>query len=77
MKQNLTLRIDGDIIKKARILAAQKGTSISRLLADYLEEIVRDASRYESAHQQAIELMEAGFDLGGSIPCTRDDWHER
>jgi hypothetical protein len=76
-KQNLTISLERGIIQKARILAAQRGTSISQLLSSYLETLVREESRYQAAHQQALELLDAGFDLGGRIRCSRDDWHER
>jgi hypothetical protein len=40
MKTNITLKLDADLLREARILAAEEGSSISRLLAARLEEIV-------------------------------------
>jgi hypothetical protein len=34
MKTNVTLKLDAKILKEARVLAAEQGISISRLLAD-------------------------------------------
>lgn len=34
MKQNITLSIEKDLIRKAKILAARKDTSISKLLSE-------------------------------------------
>jgi hypothetical protein len=38
MKQNITLSLDKELIKKARVLAAQKQVSISRMLGQKLSE---------------------------------------
>ena len=72
--QNLTLRLDRDIIRRAKILAAQRGTSVSRLLAEYVEEIVGEEEAYQAASRRALELLEKGFHLGGS-PATREALH--
>jgi hypothetical protein len=34
MKQNITLAVDKDLLKKARVLAAKRETSVSRLLSE-------------------------------------------
>lgn len=39
MKQNTTLAIEQPLLKRARAIAAQRGTSISRLLAKALEQL--------------------------------------
>jgi len=38
MKQNITISLDKDLIRKVRVLAAQRETSMSRMLADELTE---------------------------------------
>lgn len=75
-KTNITLKIDQDLLKKARVLAAEEGRSLSALLAAELEEIVRGREGYERAKRHALALMEQGFHLGG-VPATRDELHER
>ncbi len=39
MKQNITLSLDKDLIKKGKIIAAKKETSLNRLLSDFLKQI--------------------------------------
>ncbi len=51
-------------IQKARILAAQRSTSISE-------------QAYESSRRTAMRLMEQGFRLGGAPLARRDVLHER
>ena len=76
-KANVTLRIDAVLLKEARILAAAEGTSVSRLLADRLEELIRRRKAYESARRRALARLRQGFDLGWSKPSSRDELHER
>jgi hypothetical protein len=77
MKQNLTVTLAPQIIRKAKILAARKGSSISGLVAEQIELMVGQDDAYERAHRQATALLERGFHLGGIIRATRDEWHER
>jgi len=76
-KRNLTLRLDANLIRKARVLAAQRGASISRLLSKQIELLVRDEDRYNVAKRKSLEWIRQGFHLGGKITATRDEWHER
>ncbi len=76
MKQNITLALDRDLLRKARVMAAERGTSISRLLADELSRIVADADRYAAAKDQALQDLAKGHHLGGR-PADRDELHER
>jgi predicted DNA-binding ribbon-helix-helix protein len=75
--QNLTIRLNRQTLRKAKILAAKHNLSISRLIARYIETLVGEDDAYERAHRQALALLENGFHLGGKIEATRDEWHER
>lgn len=77
MKQNITLSIEKEIIKKGKILAAQKDTSISRMLSDHLRGIIEHEDRYTTAKRSAIQMMRKGFSLGGRITWKREDLYER
>ena len=77
MKTNLTLRVDADLIREAKVLAAQRGTSVSRLLAQQLEELVRRDRSYEAAKRRALSRLARGYDLGWTRPASRDELHER
>lgn len=77
MRQNVTLALDKDLLRKARIRAAQEGTSLSGLLTRQLEEVLSRLDTYEAAQATARELLDQGFRLGGKIPCAREEWHAR
>ncbi|MGA2349045.1 MAG: hypothetical protein ABSF70_01315 [Terracidiphilus sp.] len=76
-KQNITLRLSKQTIHKARVLAAQRSTSISGLLTSQIEQLAETEDDYERAMQDAFALMEKGFHLGGVHTMDRDALHER
>jgi hypothetical protein len=75
--QNITVRLNRRTLRKARILAAKRNTSISGLLAEQIEALVGEDEAYEQAQRRALALLDRGFHLGGRIEATRDEWHER
>jgi len=76
-KQNVTISLSRQTVRKAKILAARRATSISGLLAQQIEILVGEEEAYERAQRQAATLLDQGFHLGGIIRSTRDDLHER
>jgi hypothetical protein len=77
MKRNVTLKLDAELLKHARVLAAEQGSSISRLLGEKLEELVRERAGYERARKRALARLRVGMDLGWTRPGSRDEMHER
>ena len=77
MKQNITLRIDKDLIKKSKIIAAKKETSVSKLLSQELEKLTQHAEKYEFAKRRALLNLRSGFHFGGKITVSREELHER
>jgi len=76
MKQNITLSLDSQLLKRARVLAAEQGTSVSKLLATELERLVRNDRAYRQAREQALSVLDQGLHLGGGRP-DRSALHER
>jgi hypothetical protein len=77
IKQNVTISLDQQIIRKAKIIAARRSTSISGLLAHQIEMLVGEEEAYARAERQAMALLDKGFHLGGLIRASRDQLHER
>lgn len=77
--RNVTLAIPKDILRKAKIIAVQKNTSLSGLLTGALTDLVSRQENYELARQRSLEMLRKGFDLGtqGKIDWKREDLHER
>jgi hypothetical protein len=77
MKTNITLKIDSDLLREAKIFAAEEGSSISALLAARLEETVRERKKFNQARRRALARLKSGFDLRWTPPGSRDELHER
>lgn len=77
MKQNVTLSIEKEILKKGKVVAARKDTSISRMLAELLKNMVVNEERYEAAKRSALQLLKKPVHLGGKISWKREDLYER
>ena len=76
-KQNVTISLSREVIRKAKVLAAQRSTSISGLVAEQINLLVGEAEAYERSQRAALNFLERGFHLGGSITASRDELHER
>jgi hypothetical protein len=77
MKTNVTLKLDSDLLREVRVLAAEQGSSISALLADRLEAMIRERKAFEKARRSALARLREGLDLRWSPPTSRDELHER
>jgi hypothetical protein len=75
-KQNITVSLTRDVLRKARILAARRETSISGLLSREIESMVAADDAYEQAQHRALAVLKKGFRLGGKI-APREELHER
>jgi Family of unknown function (DUF6364) len=60
MKRKVTVQLDEDVIAKVKVLAAQRGTSISGLVAAEINRLTAQNERYERAKREALaHLAEA------------------
>lgn len=75
-RRNLTLQLDEDVIRRAKVLAAKRGTSVSGLVARELEHLVAQDARYEEAWHRAAEIMVGSVPRGGRT-WRRDELHDR
>ncbi|MFU8858599.1 MAG: hypothetical protein ACNA8S_16535 [Deferrisomatales bacterium] len=76
-RQNLTIALSPETIRKAKVLAARRNTSVTGLVATLVERLVEEEERYETAQRAALSYLEDGFPLGGQILASREQWHER
>jgi hypothetical protein len=77
MKTNVTLKIDSEILREVRIMAAEEGSSISGLLASKLEEVVRQRKSYARSKKRAIARLRNCSFHGWVRPASRDELYER
>jgi hypothetical protein len=79
-KQNITLALPRSLLRRVKIAAAERDTSMSAIITRLLEDFVRQKDDdYEKAMRHALGVMKKGYDLGtqGRRTWTRDELHER
>jgi hypothetical protein len=76
-KQNLTISLSCETIRKAKVLAARRSTSISGLLAEQIEALIGAEEACIRSERVALALLDKGFHLGGINTAARDELHER
>jgi hypothetical protein len=76
-KQNVTVSLTTETIRKVKVLAARRSTSISGLLAEQIESLVGADEAYERSERAALAILDKGFHLGGVISAGREELHER
>jgi hypothetical protein len=77
MKTNITLKVDSALLREAKILAVEQGTSLSAMVTAKLEQAVREKKGYEEAMRRAIARMRNARNLGFTPPKSRDELYER
>ncbi|MBZ0271749.1 type II toxin-antitoxin system CcdA family antitoxin [bacterium] len=78
-RKKVTVSMPKDLLDQARRMPAEKGMSVSAMLADYLKTMVRDDHEYRRAAARIRKRLERGFDLGTGdrVTWTRDELHRR
>lgn len=77
--QNVTLAIPREVLRKAKLIAAKRNTSLSSLMTHALLDLVNAEEGYDHARQRHVALLESGLDLGtyGKVTWSREALHER
>ena len=77
--QNITLSLSKRTLKKIKLIAVQRQTSVSGLLTKVLDDLVDEETGYSSARRRQLDLLEQGLDLrlGGERLAQRETLHER
>lgn len=75
---NVTLSIDKNLLKRARIVALKHDTTVNAMIRDFLE---KEVSKHEKSSNTTIEALEKLFAKTqvsvGKITWTREELHER
>ena len=74
---NLTIAIDDEVLKQARIRAIEQGTSVNAVLRDYLTDYAKLKARQEKAVKDLLRLSQRAKARRGTRRWTRDELHDR
>ena len=73
--KNVTVSLETDVARWARLEAARRDTSVSKLLGELLKQHMLEQDEYENAMRQA--LARKPFIKGAKRYLTREELHER
>ncbi len=74
---NLTVVVDDDILKHARIRAIQGNTSVNAVVREYLTAYAGVNRHRAEACERLLALSRSSKSARGGATWTRDDLHER
>jgi len=75
--KNVTITLEEDLLREARIMAAKQNTSVSRLLALLLEEKVRRTSEYWAAFERFKQITPVFIPGLAENRLSREEANER
>ena len=74
---NVTITVEDELLRKARIRALEQGTSVNAVLGELLALYAGVRPAQVAAVCELIELSKTVGSRGGDRSWTRDDLHER
>ena len=75
--RNVTISLDDETARWARIEAARRDTSLSRYVGDLLREQMTEPEAYERAQQSYLSRGPVTLRVLGQQYPTRDEVHQR
>jgi hypothetical protein len=75
-RRNLTVQLDDEVIHRAKVAAAKRGTSVSGLVTRELERLADADDRYDDARRRAERALGRTAPRGGRH-WNRNDLYQR
>jgi plasmid stability protein len=75
--KNITVSVDDETYRRARIKAAERDTSVSRMVREFLSRVAGEESQFERLARQERELRERIENFSASDRLSREELHER
>ncbi|MBS0501037.1 MAG: CopG family transcriptional regulator [Burkholderiaceae bacterium] len=73
--KNVTITVEDSVLEWARVEAAKRGSSVSRMVGELLAEKMRQEDAYAQAMRDALRFESWGASDGPYL--TRDEMYER
>lgn len=74
---NLTITIDDEVLRRARMRALEQETSVNSVLRSYLEAYAAAGTIWKQAADEVLRLSAEARSGRGGRTWTRDELHER
>jgi plasmid stability protein len=75
--RNITVSLDDDVYRRARVAAAAMDTSVSALVRIYLEQLAAMETETERLKRQEHEIRSKIAEFTASVRLSREDTHNR
>ncbi len=75
--RNITVSVDDDTYRRARITAAERDTSVSALVRAYFEQIASQETEIERLKRQEREIRTQISEFTASNRLSREEAHDR
>lgn len=75
--KNITVSLPGDSYRRARIKAAERDTTVSALVREFLLKLGEDESDYERRRRLQTEVLASLKDFRAGNRVTREEAQER
>lgn len=75
--KNITVSVPDEVYRRARVLAAERSTSVSALVREHLESLLAAGSSFERRQALQNRLFEKVAGVDATRRLTRDELHNR
>lgn len=76
--QNVTLSIPKEVLRRAKHIAIERGTSLSGLLTQLITELTIREEKYSRAQERHLAMLDRfNMGTGGQIAGSREELHAR
>ena len=77
--QTITISVSKRTLKKIKMIAANRQTTVSELIIEMIEKIADEELGYMQAQKRQIAFLETGYNFGtfGNALAQRDELHRR
>ena len=75
--KNVTIALDEALLREARRVAADRGTTLNAMLREFLVELTERESEAVKARRRIVELCRRSRAEVGPRTWSRDELHER
>lgn len=75
--RNITVSVDDETYKRARVAAAERDTSLSALVKAYLQQLVSPESEFERLKREEREIRNQIVSFSASDRLSREELHGR
>lgn len=75
--KNITVSLDDDIYRRARVVAAERDTSVSALVRDFLISLGEEETDFARRKRLQDEVLRSIVDFRAGDRLSRSDAHDR